>query len=85
MLDRRHATSCRILSNILSRYDRNLVPKVGSLQPDCAKSRLLANQSFQIRGVDVDIELLIQKVTEINELQSSSKVSERILPLMIRL
>ncbi|KAI6215654.1 hypothetical protein M3Y94_00410300 [Aphelenchoides besseyi] len=27
-----------------------------------------------IKGVDVDIELLIQKVTEINEIQSSSKM-----------
>lgn len=44
----------RILTDILQRYDRNLVPS--------------------IKGVDVDIELLIQKVTEINEIQSSSKM-----------
>lgn len=48
----KHAT--RILTDILQRYDRNLVPS--------------------IKGVDVDVELLIQKVTEINEIQSSSKM-----------
>ncbi|KAF7635295.1 hypothetical protein Mgra_00005264 [Meloidogyne graminicola] len=48
----KHAT--RILTDLLKRYDRNLVPS--------------------IKGVDVEIELLIQKVTEINELLSSSKM-----------
>ncbi|CAK5062647.1 unnamed protein product [Meloidogyne enterolobii] len=48
----KHAT--RILTDLLKRYDRNLVPSV--------------------KGVDVKIELLIQKVTEINELLSSSKM-----------
>ncbi|CAD5225337.1 unnamed protein product [Bursaphelenchus okinawaensis] len=48
----KHAT--RILTDILQRYDRNLVPKIS--------------------GVDVDVELLIQKVTEINEITSSSKM-----------
>uniref|UniRef100_A0A914NTA3 Neurotransmitter-gated ion-channel ligand-binding domain-containing protein n=1 Tax=Meloidogyne incognita TaxID=6306 RepID=A0A914NTA3_MELIC len=43
-----------ILTDLLKRYDRNLVPS--------------------IKGVDVKIELLIQKVTEINELLSSSKM-----------
>ncbi|KAL3099073.1 hypothetical protein niasHS_001061 [Heterodera schachtii] len=48
----KHAT--RILSDILKRYDRNLVPS--------------------IKGVDVEIELLIQKVSEMNEILSSSKM-----------
>ncbi|CAJ0581882.1 unnamed protein product, partial [Mesorhabditis spiculigera] len=42
----------RILTDILSKYDKNMVPKM--------------------RGVDVDVELLVQKVSEINEIQSSS-------------
>lgn len=44
----------RILSDILKRYDRNIIPS--------------------IKGVDVEIELLIQKVSDINEIQSSSKM-----------
>lgn len=42
----------RILTELLSKYDRNLVPKM--------------------KGVDVDVELLIQRVSEISEIQSSS-------------
>ncbi|KAH7730512.1 ligand-gated chloride channel [Aphelenchoides avenae] len=48
----KHAT--RILTDILKRYDRNMVPSM--------------------KGVDVDVELLIQKISEINEIQSSSKM-----------
>lgn len=44
----------RILTDILKRYDRNMVPSM--------------------KGVDVDVELLIQKISEINEIQSSSKM-----------
>uniref|UniRef100_A0A0K0FL55 Ligand-gated ion channel 50 n=1 Tax=Strongyloides venezuelensis TaxID=75913 RepID=A0A0K0FL55_STRVS len=44
----------RILTDLLTRYDRNIVP---------------SNE-----GVDVDVELIIQKVSEISELHSSSKM-----------
>ncbi|CAJ0939046.1 unnamed protein product, partial [Mesorhabditis belari] len=42
----------RILTDILAKYDKNMVPKM--------------------RGVDVDVELLIQRVSQIDEIQSSS-------------
>ncbi|MFH4983512.1 hypothetical protein AB6A40_010221 [Gnathostoma spinigerum] len=44
----------RILTELLKKYDRNLVPKMA--------------------GVDVDVEVLIQKISEISELYSSSKM-----------
>ncbi|CEF63200.1 Gamma-aminobutyric acid A receptor/Glycine receptor alpha family and Neurotransmitter-gated ion-channel transmembrane domain and Neurotransmitter-gated ion-channel family and Neurotransmitter-gated ion-channel ligand-binding domain-containing protein [Strongyloides ratti] len=44
----------RILTDLLTRYDKNIVP---------------SNE-----GVDVDVELIIQKVSEISELHSSSKM-----------
>ncbi|KAM3716674.1 Serotonin-gated chloride channel [Dirofilaria immitis] len=44
----------RILSEILKKYDRNLVPAV--------------------KGVDVDVEILIQQISEISEIHSSSKM-----------
>uniref|UniRef100_A0A914WGR3 Uncharacterized protein n=1 Tax=Plectus sambesii TaxID=2011161 RepID=A0A914WGR3_9BILA len=44
----------RILTDVLKKYDRNLVPK--------------------LMGVDVDLELLIQLISEINEITSSFKM-----------
>ncbi|KAL3986297.1 Neurotransmitter-gated ion-channel ligand binding domain family protein [Acanthocheilonema viteae] len=44
----------KILSEILEKYDRNLVPAV--------------------EGVDVDVEILIQQISEISEIHSSSKM-----------
>uniref|UniRef100_A0A0R3RTK4 Neur_chan_LBD domain-containing protein n=1 Tax=Elaeophora elaphi TaxID=1147741 RepID=A0A0R3RTK4_9BILA len=44
----------KILSEILEKYDRNLVPAV--------------------KGVDVDVEVLIQQISEISEIHSSSKM-----------
>lgn len=49
-----HCIHLRILTEMLTKYDRNVVPKV--------------------KGVDVDVELLIQKISEINELYSASKM-----------
>lgn len=44
----------RILTELLKKYDRNLVPK--------------------LMGVEVDLELLIQMISEINEIKSSFKM-----------
>ncbi|CAD6193817.1 unnamed protein product [Caenorhabditis auriculariae] len=52
VLGQAEKAATRILTELLSKYDRNLVPKM--------------------KGVDVDVELLIQRVSEISEIQSSS-------------
>uniref|UniRef100_A0AC34QFQ9 Uncharacterized protein n=1 Tax=Panagrolaimus sp. JU765 TaxID=591449 RepID=A0AC34QFQ9_9BILA len=54
VLGQAEKAATRILTEMLKKYDRNIVPN--------------------IKGVDVDIELLIQKVSEIDELHSSSKM-----------
>ncbi|VDO41598.1 unnamed protein product [Haemonchus placei] len=52
VLGQAEKAATRILTELLSKYDRNLVPKM--------------------KGVDVDVELLIQRVSEISEIQSAS-------------
>ncbi|KAE9420446.1 hypothetical protein Angca_007375 [Angiostrongylus cantonensis] len=52
VLGQAEKAATRILTELLSKYDRNLVPKM--------------------KGVDVDVELLIQSVSEISEIQSAS-------------
>ncbi|KAE9549303.1 hypothetical protein FO519_007484 [Halicephalobus sp. NKZ332] len=54
VLGQAEKAATRILTEMLKKYDKNVVPS--------------------LKGVDVDIELLIQKVSEINELYSSSKM-----------
>ncbi|CAI4225044.1 unnamed protein product [Auanema sp. JU1783] len=52
VLGQAEKAATRILTELLAKYDRNLVPKM--------------------KGVDVDVELLIQRVSEISEIQSAS-------------
>lgn len=59
----------RILNDILKKYDKNLVPKM-KVGEQAMKREWIIRPPFQ--GVDVDVELLIQKVSEISELTGAS-------------